>query len=120
MQFGLIVANQNKKKTRIGTFHILRMLNTGCSTKEAISLLLPRSTYDLCKNDFCKSVLGKTWHKKKKRKKGKSKIRTLYTFKVQNIGCTTKQRNKTASVVEHVKFQEQKTFTEAFWVNCGK
>ena len=37
MEFGSILANQNKK-TRMNTLYILKMLYTGCSTKEAISL----------------------------------------------------------------------------------
>ena len=37
MQFGLIVANQDKK-TKTRTLYILKMLYTWCSTEEAITL----------------------------------------------------------------------------------
>ena len=42
MHFGLIVENQNKK-TRIKTLNILKLLHTGCSKTEAVSLLFSRS-----------------------------------------------------------------------------
>ena len=51
MQFGLGVANQNQK-TKIKTLYILKMLHTGCSMKEAILLLLSRSTYNFQKKEF--------------------------------------------------------------------
>ena len=42
-QFGLIVANQNKR-TKTRALYILKMLNTWCSTEEAITLLPSWST----------------------------------------------------------------------------
>ena len=36
---------KKKKKTELRTLYILKLLHTGCSTKEAISLLLSWSTY---------------------------------------------------------------------------
>ena len=43
MQFGLVVANQNQK-AKIKILYILKTLYAECSMKEAMSLLLSRST----------------------------------------------------------------------------
>ena len=64
LQFWSIAASQNKK-TKIRTFYIS------------------------WKTDFCRSVLSETWQKKKEKRK--SKIRTLFIFKVLNTGCPTNE-----------------------------
>ena len=44
MHFGLVVANQDQKLKSRHYLYILKTLYTGCSMKEALSLLLSRST----------------------------------------------------------------------------
>ena len=49
MHFGLIVANQNKKKTKMKTLCIFKMLYAGYSMNEVIFLLYSQSTQYLKK-----------------------------------------------------------------------
>ena len=51
-----MLTNQNKT-TRIRTVYILKLLHTGCSTKEAIKLLPLRSPKSSRKVDFCRCTL---------------------------------------------------------------
>ena len=56
------LANRRKSKLKkyiTKTVYILKLLHTGCSTKEVISLLLSQGTWNLKKNDFYKYNLGK-------------------------------------------------------------
>ena len=53
---GWIMANQNLR-SKIRTLYILKMLYTGCSTKEAISLFLSRTTKISRINVFCTFLL---------------------------------------------------------------
>ena len=76
MQFGLIVANQNKK-TRIKTSNILKRLYTniqGAPRKKQYHCSFRGAPKIFCKNDFCRSVLSETWQKKQKQKR-KEKVK---------------------------------------------
>ena len=86
MHFGLIVTNQNKKKTRIKTLCILNLLTTGCSRNEAVSLLLSRSTKNFKKNWLLHMHFGLTVANSN----GKYRIRTLYFLKLLCTGCSRK------------------------------
>ena len=44
----------------------------------------------------------------------KTGIRTLYILKMLHAGCSTKE------AMEHLKFQEKMTFTQALWVGDAK
>ena len=83
--FGSMLTNQNKK-TRIRTLYILKLLHTGCSTKEAIRLLPFQSTWNFKKSRLLQMHLGLivvNWNQK-------TRIRTLSILKLLYTGCSTK------------------------------
>ena len=84
--FGLIVANQNKI-IRIRTLFILKMLYTGYYTKEVITLLPSRSTWNFKKKWLLHMYFGLIMTKQNK----KTRIRTLYILKMLYTGCSTKE-----------------------------
>ena len=106
MHFELIVANWNQK-TRIEILSILKLLYTGCSTKEAISLF-PSWTKTSRINAFSTRILGKC---------SQIKIKQLesgqYILKLLHTKVLHKRSNKTASFEEHLEVQEKSTFADA-------
>ena len=94
MQFGLIVANQNKK-TRIRTFSILKTLYAGCLLHERSNITAPFAEHlkFLEKNNVCRNVLGETRQKKwQKKKKNKNTIH----FQTARYRVLHKRTNTTA------------------------
>ena len=110
---GWIVANQNKS-VRIRTLNILKTLYTGCSTKDAIKLLLLRNTKVSREITFTHSL----WVNGDKSKEMQLEL-GYCSFWNCYIQGTPRWSNITAPFAEHLKFQDQMTFMEAFWVNSG-
>ena len=84
---GWIVANQNKS-ARIRTLSILKILYTGCSTKDAIKLLLLRNTKVSRENHFYTFTLGKWWQIKR----NATRIRILLVLKLLYSGYFTMEQ----------------------------
>ena len=118
------MSNQNKDPG-IRTLYILKMLYTGWSTKKAskqgleVFLLwdcyiqgILRKKQDRFFSDRAPKVSWKNdFHMCKWVKTG---IRTLYILEMLYAGCSTKK------AMEHLKFQEKMTFTQALWVGDAK
>ena len=89
---GHIMTNQNQK-TKIRALYILKMLYTGCSTKEATSLLLSRNTQNIKKNWFLLMQFRLIVANQIK----KTKFRTLYILRLRYTECSTKEAIKLLS-----------------------
>ena len=85
MHIGLIVVNWNQK-TRIRILSILKLLCTGCSTKDAISLLPSWSTRNFENKCLFYAHFGSMLTNQKKT----TRIRTLYILKLLHTGCSSK------------------------------
>ena len=104
------MANKNRKN-RIRSLCSLKLLYTKCSTKETISLLISQSI-----NSFTKKWL---WLNRDQSRKENYSQKTIH-FQSVIWRVVDRRSNITASSVEHQKFQQKFTFTEAFRVNSRK
>ena len=71
------IAELKLKKTRIKTLHVFKMLYTGYSMKETISMFLSRSTWNF-QNDFFLGKMGE----ERKIKTNKTRKMTFFALKV--------------------------------------
>ena len=119
MHFRLKVANQNKKN-RIRTLYVLKLLHTGCSTNEAITLLLWQSTWNFNNKKLFDIHHG--WIVQNQNKTTRIYIFWKYYIHFQNATYRALQErsNDTASFAEHLKLQEKLTCADALWINCSQ
>ena len=114
MHIGLIVVNWNQK-TRIRILSILKLLCTGCSTKDAISLVISWSTW----NFRIKSLLYTDFGSMLPNQIKKLEQDTTH-FKIATYRVLHERSSKTASFAEHLNRQEKSTFADALWITCSK
>ena len=104
-----------QKKVRIKALYILKLLYTGCSTKEAISPHLSSST----KNLQVKMTFTQAFWVNSGKSKRKSRDRKLCLQKMLFTRVVQGRRNITVSFVERRTFRENMTFTQIFSMNSG-
>ena len=119
MPFGIIVGNQILK-TRIKRQYILKLLHTGCSTKETIGMLPSWSTWNFSNKKLFDIHHG--WIVQNQNKTTRIYIFWKYYIHFQNATYRALQErsNDTASFAEHLKLQEKLTCADALWINCSQ